>query len=62
MKKILVTGGAGYIGSMLCTALVNKGYNVTCVDILEFNKESIAHLYSRKNFKFLNLDITNKEI
>lgn len=61
MKKILVTGGAGYIGSMLCTALVNKGYNVTCVDILEFNKESIAHLYSRKNFKFLNLDITNKE-
>ena len=58
MKNILVTGGAGYIGSMLCTELIREGYKVTCVDILEFDKNSISHLFHNKNFNFLNLDVT----
>ena len=44
MKKILITGGAGYIGSKLATALVNLGHKVTVVDILHYNKNSIYHL------------------
>lgn len=58
MKKILITGGAGYIGSSLTTALVNKGYDVTVLDTLKYNKESLNHLYKFKNFKFHNTDVT----
>ena len=38
MEKILITGGAGYIGSMLSTKLVNLGYNVTVLDLLKYDK------------------------
>ena len=38
MKKILITGGAGYIGSMLSTRLIEKGYQVTVVDLLKYDK------------------------
>jgi nucleoside-diphosphate-sugar epimerase len=58
MKKILITGGAGYIGSSLTTALVNKDYDVTVLDTLKYNKESLNHLYKFKNFKFYNADVT----
>jgi len=58
MKKILITGGAGYIGSSLTTALVNKDYDVTVLDTLKYNKESLNHLYKFKNFKFYNTDVT----
>ena len=40
MKKILITGGAGYIGSMLSTALVSKGYKVTVLDNFFFQNYS----------------------
>ena len=53
MKNILITGAAGYIGSMLCTKLVEEGYKVTAVDILKYEKNSLGHLFS-KNFVFLN--------
>ncbi len=61
MKKILITGAAGYLGSMICTRLVNQGFNVTAVDILKYDKNSLAHLFFYKNFKFFNLDVTKKE-
>ena len=61
MKKILITGAAGYIGSKLCTKLVDEGYKVTAVDILKYEKNSLAHLFSKKNFTFLKLDITKKK-
>ena len=51
-KKILITGGAGYIGSMLSTKLVNLGYNVTVLDLLKYDKNSLSHLFF---IKILNL-------
>ena len=62
MKKILITGAAGYIGSMLCTELVSKGYDVTAVDKLKYDKNSLCHLFFNKNFKFIKEDVTNPNI
>ena len=62
MKKILITGGAGYIGSTLATKLVNLGHKVTVVDILKYNKNSIYHLFSKKNFNFIKADIRNSKL
>jgi len=62
MKKILITGGAGYIGSMLSTELINQGYKVTVLDLLKYNKNSLSHLYFHGNFKFIYGDARNKKI
>ena len=62
MKKFLVTGGAGYIGSSLVTALVNNNYEVTVLDILNYNKESLNHLYKFKNFKLIKGDVRNYKL
>ena len=62
MKKILITGGAGYIGSMLCTELVKLGYQVTVIDLLKYNSNSLGHLYFFKNFNFIFGDSRNKKI
>ena len=57
MSKILITGGAGYIGSMLCTKLLEEGHMVTVVDLLKYDKGSLNHLYFNKNFKLICDDI-----
>ena len=57
MSKILITGGAGYIGSMLCTKLLEEGHIVTVVDLLKYDKGSLNHLYFNKNFKLICEDI-----
>jgi len=57
MSKILITGGAGYIGSMLCTKLLEAGHSVTVVDLLKYDKGSLNHLYFHKNFKLICDDI-----
>jgi nucleoside-diphosphate-sugar epimerase len=62
LLNILITGGAGYLGSILTTKLVELGHNVTVIDILEFNKVSLSHLFSRKNFIFIRGDVRNKEL
>ena len=49
MKNILITGGAGYIGSKLITKLLNLNYKVTTVDILKFSSKSLNHLFGDKN-------------
>ena len=58
-KKILITGGAGYIGTTLTSDLVNKGYEVTCVDSLIFGENFISELEIKKNYKFIKEDISN---
>lgn len=61
MKKILITGGAGFIGSKLSTLLLGKGFEVTILDNLMFSKNSLNHLFVDKNFKFYEGDIRNKK-
>ena len=58
-KTILVTGGAGFIGSHLCKILVELGHNVICLDnLLTGSLENIQNLKKNKNFEFVNHDIT----
>jgi nucleoside-diphosphate-sugar epimerase len=62
MKKILITGGAGYIGSKLSTKLVELNLSVTVIDNLKFSSKSINHLFNRKNFNFIKGDVRNKKL
>ena len=58
-KKILVTGGAGFIGSHLCHRLVEQGHDVVCMDNLYTgSKDNIRDLLSQSNFEFVRHDIT----
>ena len=61
-KKFLITGGAGYIGSMLATKLVQLGHQVTVIDLLKFSTSSLNHLYFYKNFKLIIDDVKNKNL
>jgi len=61
MKHILVTGGAGYVGSGLLRKLLSEGYSVTCVDNLMFGGESLLGIWHNKNFRFINCDINNTQ-
>ncbi len=59
---ILVTGGAGFIGSNLCESLVSNGNKVTCLDNFATGKrENIAHLLSKNNFVLIEGDIRDLE-
>lgn len=58
MKKALVTGGAGFIGSHLCNKLLSMGYHVTCLDNLFTGSiKNIENLIPNENFKFVERDI-----
>lgn len=58
-RHAVVTGGAGFVGSHLCTALVAAGATVTCVDDLSTGAvENVAHLAGQSGFTFLNADVT----
>lgn len=59
MKRILITGGAGFIGSHLCERLLNEGNEVICVDnFFTGSKENILHLMDNKHFELIRYDIT----
>ena len=59
MKKILVTGGAGFIGSHLCERLLNEGNEVVCLDNYSSgSKDNIIHLINNHNFKVVTHDVT----
>lgn len=59
--KILVTGGAGYIGSVLVRQLLHKGYHVRVLDSLKFGGESLYDVMLHPNFDFIKGDIRNAE-
>ena len=58
-KKILVTGGAGFVGSHLCRRLVSEGHEVLCADnLFTGNKGNILDLLDHKKFEFMRHDVT----
>jgi nucleoside-diphosphate-sugar epimerase len=62
MKKVLVTGGSGYIGSILVTELLKKGYKVTVYDNLLFGGNSMFSFFINPNFEFINGDVRDTEL
>jgi UDP-glucuronate decarboxylase len=59
MKKILVTGGAGFLGSHLCERLLSEGNDVLCVDnFYTGSKENVKHLLANPNFELMRHDVT----
>ena len=55
--NILITGGAGYLGSVITPLLVNKGYDVTVYDNLMYNQLTLSDLCYKSNFKFVYGDV-----
>jgi len=58
-KRVLVTGGAGFLGSHLCDRLINQGCEVLCVDnFFTSSRANVLHLLDHKNFELLRHDVT----
>ena len=51
--RVLVTGGAGYLGSVLCEHLLDAGFQVTVIDNLLYNQKSLFHLCANPSFSFI---------
>lgn len=62
MKKILVTGGAGYIGSVVVRQLLDKGYQVRVLDSLKWGGDALYDVMQNSNFEFLKGDVRSKEV
>ena len=63
MKKIILVGGAGYIGTVLTKHLLEKEYKVICIDNLIYKQdECIKQFVKNKNFEFVNIDIRKKDV
>ena len=60
--NILVTGGAGYIGSILVPDLLSQGHTVTVLDNFMFKQSSLNHICAHKNFNIVNGDIRKEEV
>lgn len=58
-QSVLITGGAGFIGSHLCEEFIKKKFKVVCVDnLITGQKKNIKHLLDNPNFKFINADVS----
>jgi UDP-glucuronate decarboxylase len=61
LKRVLVTGGAGFLGSHLCDRLVAQGHDVVCLDnFFTSQKQNIIHLMGKPNFDFVRHDVTRE--
>ena len=59
-STVVITGGAGFLGSHLCDKFIDEGFRVICIDnLLTGSADNIAHLAGNENFKFIKHDITN---
>ncbi len=59
MPRILITGGAGFLGSHLCDKFIGKGYDVICMDnLITGSTDNIAHLIGNDHFRFIHQDVT----
>ena len=58
-EKILITGGAGYLGSIMVPAMLEKGYEVTVYDNLMFQQNTLLECCTHPNFHFINADVRN---
>jgi dTDP-glucose 4,6-dehydratase len=60
MTRVLITGGAGFIGSHLCERFLDDGAEVICIDnLLTGSADNVAHLFQNPRFSFIQQDITN---
>ena len=60
--KILVTGGGGFVGNVVCRDLLEKGYEVRCIDNMQNNHcDPLIGIAHNKNFEFMKLDVANTE-
>jgi dTDP-glucose 4,6-dehydratase len=58
--RVLITGGAGFLGSHLCERYLKEGYEVICMDnLITGNGDNIEHLFGDANFQFIHHDVTN---
>lgn len=62
MEHILITGGAGYIGSVLSKSLLDKGYYVTVLDNFRYNQNSLLDCCNNKNFQIVRGDVRDEQI
>ncbi len=62
MEKILITGGAGYLGCVLAEHLLSQGYAVTVLDNLYYQQHSLLNLCLHSNFNFIRADVRDKEL
>ena len=62
MIKVLITGGAGYLGSTLAEYLLSKGYAVTVLDNLMYKQLSLLHLFKYEKFLFINGDVRDSNL
>ena len=63
MKRVIVAGGAGFIGSHLCDTIINNGDQVICLDnLITGSKDNIVHLLSNPRFDYTEVDVTSVNI
>ncbi|MEK6825525.1 MAG: NAD(P)-dependent oxidoreductase [Nanoarchaeota archaeon] len=62
MQKVLITGGAGYLGSIITGHLLEKGFAVTCLDNLSHKQKSLLHYATNPQFRFIYGDVRNREL
>ena len=60
--KVLITGGAGYIGSLLCEYLLSQKFKVTVIDNFLFSQNSLNSYYNDKNFDVISMDVRDQEL
>ena len=62
MQRVLITGGSGYLGSVIIGYLLDKGYHVTCLDNLSYRQKSLVQYARNSNFEFVYGDCRNSEL